>query len=205
MVSAVGMFDDLISAKPAPEKRASFVEAGIEHHLSEAAVMLAFAMHLLRTMPGLKHVDIHPDGEHAKQFDLGGWLAQHGFQKTSSKGSTAYGGIYQAENGHSILINPASGRFDVVADAGDLSVGAECKGGIINTRHSGQVSRVRKGLCEAVGLLMQHPLHEGQRQVAVVPLTPVAERLARQMLPRASKAGIEIALVDGHGNVHEVK
>ena len=27
--------------------------------------MVAFSMHLLRTVDGLKHVAIHPDGEHA--------------------------------------------------------------------------------------------------------------------------------------------
>ena len=36
--------------------------------------MVAFAMHLLRTVPGLKHVAIHPDGEHGKRFDFLGWL-----------------------------------------------------------------------------------------------------------------------------------
>lgn len=39
--------------------------------------MVAFAMHLLRTVPNLRHVAIHPDGEHGKQFDFQGWLKKH--------------------------------------------------------------------------------------------------------------------------------
>src|SRR4051794_37730149 len=64
--------------------------------------------------------------------------------------------------------NPKSGLGDVVADVGDHVVAAECKGGIINTRHPGQVSRLYRGLCETVGLLMATP-SQG-RQGAVVPL-----------------------------------
>jgi hypothetical protein len=53
-----------------------------------------------------------------------------------------------------MVINPRSGLGDVVADADGTIISAECKGGIINTRHSGQVSRLYKGLCETVGMLM---------------------------------------------------
>ena len=35
------------------------------------AVMVAYAMHLLRT-EGAQGVRIHPDGEHGKQFDFAG-------------------------------------------------------------------------------------------------------------------------------------
>jgi hypothetical protein len=41
------MFDDLVTRRPAPPNRASACEGGIEHHLYEGAVMIAFAMHLL--------------------------------------------------------------------------------------------------------------------------------------------------------------
>lgn len=41
-----------------------------------------------------------------------------------------------------IVVHPASGNGDVVAGAGGMIISAECKGGIINTRHPGQVSRL---------------------------------------------------------------
>jgi hypothetical protein len=78
------------------------------------------------------------------------------------------------------------------------------EGGIANTRHSGQLSKLRRGLCEVVGLLMARPLKD-ERHVAVVPATPETEKVARRMLPRAMAAGIEIALVDENGCVSFIK
>jgi hypothetical protein len=72
-----------------------------------------------------------------------------------------------------------SGKGDVVADVGGAVISAECKGGIINTRHSGQVSRLYKGLCETVGLLMAVP--SPGRQVAVVPRTESTHKLALRL------------------------
>ena len=48
--------------------------------------------------------------------------------------------------------NPASETS--VAKLGRQTLSAECTGGIINTRHVGQVSRLYRGLCETVGHLM---------------------------------------------------
>ena len=42
-------FDDLVEQVAAPEKRAGKVADGIEHKIHEGAVMVAYAMHLLRT------------------------------------------------------------------------------------------------------------------------------------------------------------
>jgi hypothetical protein len=82
----------------------------MEHHLTEGAVMVAFAMHLLRTVPNLKHVVIHPDGEHGKRFDFQGWLQKQGFALIQPMGSTLYGGTYRsAVAGQTILVNPKSG------------------------------------------------------------------------------------------------
>jgi len=53
---------DLICVSPPPPKRALKCEGGVEHHLTEGGVMLAFAFHLFRSVPGLKHVSVHPDG-----------------------------------------------------------------------------------------------------------------------------------------------
>lgn len=106
-------------------------------------------MHLLRTQDA-RAVRIHPDGEHGKQFDFMGWLGRRAFTKVSDLGSTVYGGVYRNPMGQTITVNPKSGLGDVVADVGNHVIWAECKGGIINTRHPGQVSRLYRSLCETV-------------------------------------------------------
>ncbi len=90
-----------------------------------------------------------------------------------------------------------------MAETASGIISAECKGGIINTRHPGQVSRLYKGLCETVGMLMATP-SQG-RQVAVVPLTDATRRLAERLAPRCAMAGIEIALVGRRGEVVDVR
>ncbi len=194
-------FDDLVTALAPPPNRVGKSADDHEHHLYEGAVMMAYAMHLLRTQD-THHVRVHPDGEHGKQFDFVGWLVRRGFEKVSSIGSTRYGGVYRNGSGWEITVNPKSGLGDVVAEVGDQIVCAECKGGIINSRHSGQVSRLYKGLCETVGLLMATPLQG--RQVAVVPFTESTLRLAERLAPRCAMAGIEIALVGARGEVRDV-
>lgn len=168
-------FDDLITALAAPPLRAGKHDGTHEHHLYEGAVMVAYAMHLLRTQP-TRSVRIHPDGEHGKQFDFTTWLARRGFEKVSSIGSTSYGGTYRDANGLEITVNPKSGQGDVVAEASGTIISAECKGGIINTRHSGQVSRLYKGLCETVGLLMAPRLQDGRLPSSRIPRRRFASR-----------------------------
>ena len=75
---------------------------------------------------------------------------------------------------------------------------AECKGGIINTRHPGQKSRLRSGLCEAVGLLMAHEMN-GDRLFAVVPDTEDTRRLAERIRPRCVSVGINVILMREDG------
>jgi hypothetical protein len=104
-------------------------------------------------------------------------------------------------DGRSVVVNPVPGKGDVVADAAGMIISAECKGGIINTRHSGQVSRLYKGLCETVGLLMANP--SPGPQIAVVPRTEGTHRLAKRLAPRCAAAGIEIALVGSTDNGRE--
>jgi len=194
-------FDDLLTAKPPPPNRVGKCEGDCELHLYEGAVMVAYAMHLFRTF-NVEQVEIHPDGEHGKQFDFVGWLARRGFRKMSDKGRTSYGGTYRDDAGRQIDIDPKSGVGDVVANLSEGTLSAECKGGIINTRHPGQLSRLRRGLCEAVGLLMA--TESPGRQVAVVPYTKATEEMARRLAPRCAKAGIKIALVKGRGEVIDV-
>jgi hypothetical protein len=146
------MFDDLITHRAAPPNRVGTCDGGKEQHLPEGAVMVAFAMHLLRTMPGLREVSIHPDGEHGKRFDFQGWLGKRGFTMKAALGQTSYGGTYASPDGRTIVVNPSSGRGDVVAEGQGFGIVAECKGVIVNTRHAGQTSRLRQGLCETIGL-----------------------------------------------------
>jgi len=195
------MFDDLIQHRDPPPNRVGSCTDGREQHLTEGAVQLAFAMHLLRTVPGLFAVSVHPDGEHLKHFDFRAWLEARGFAQTTSIGTTACGGTYTAADGRTVTVNPKSGLGDVVARMGDAVYVAECRGGVINSRHAGQLSRLRRGLCEVVGLLLASPNEKGRRQFAVVPRTLTTETLAARMAHRAGEAGIEIALVDGRGNV----
>jgi hypothetical protein len=72
------MFDDLITYHAPPPNRVSSCLGEVEHHFSEGAVMMAFAMHLLRTVPDLVHVAVHPDGEHGKRFAFKDWLQRQG-------------------------------------------------------------------------------------------------------------------------------
>jgi hypothetical protein len=199
------MQDDLITPRDAPPKRVAHCEGGIEHHLTEGAVMLAFAMHLLRTVPDITVLSIHPDGEHGKRFDFKRWLEKRGFTKISGTGKTSYGGLYRSAVGVALTVHPASGLGDVAARCcNGLTYIAECKGGIINTRHPGQVSRLRKGLCEAVGLSLARAIEDGAEQFAVVPHIRATEELARRMAIRVRAAGIRIALVDAGGRITEI-
>jgi hypothetical protein len=194
------MFDNLIRTPTPTQARAVKAEGGIEQHLTEGAVMIAFAMHLLRTEPALKHVDIHPDGEHGKRFVFRDWLTDQGFDLIEPQGKTSYGGMYRSKDGRSVRIYPKPGLGDVVGG----NIVAECKGGVVNTKHAGQSSRLRRGLCETIGQSLATAIVEGKRQFVVVPKTPGTESLAKKMSARARKAGIEIALVDARGNVFNV-
>jgi hypothetical protein len=194
-------FDDLVRELAPPPNRVGKCVGDLEHHLDEGAVMVAFAMHLLRTT-STQEVRIHPDGEHGKRFDFAGWLGKRGFEQTSRSGRTEYGGTYTWPDGRRIVVNPTPGKGDVVAEIDGVVLSAECKGGIINTRHPGQVSRLYKGLCETVGLLMANP--SPGRQIAVVPRTEGTLKLAQRLAPRCAIAGIEIALVGSRGEVVDV-
>ncbi len=191
-------FDDLI-VKRQPTAGAPADEP--DRHFFEGAVMLAYAMHLLETEP-VREIRIHPDGQHATQFDFPGWLAKRGFERVEH-GRTAFGGTYRHTDGRSIIVHSRPGIGDVVADADGVTIEAECKGGAIETRHRGRLSRLDKGLCEIVGRLMSKP--SLGRQVAVVPRTAVTLRLARKLAPRCAIAGIQIALVGDRGDVEDVE
>lgn len=187
---------DLIVLRDPPQNRIGKTTGGAEQHLTEAAVMLAFAMHLLTEPAGASLVEIHPDGEHVKRFELEAWLLAHGFSVASRKGK----GAHFQRGDHTIAMSFTAGLGDVVGTNGNRRIVAECKGGILNTTHPGQKSRLRRGLCEAVGQLMGRE-QENERHIAVVPDTRVTRDLAHRMHLRCQASGIEIALVAGDGRV----
>jgi hypothetical protein len=198
------MLDNLLTMRRPPDKRLKGLSGELEEYLSEGAVAMAFAMHLLRTTV-TRRVEVHPDGQHSKNFDFRVWLSASGYVFVEPSGKTSYGGIYRHADGREIEITPKSGLGDIVAQVGNSRIIAEAKGGVVNTKHAGQVSRLRRGLCEAVGLLMATERKDDMRQVAVVPKMDTTVRIAERMIPRARQAGIEIALVDGHGNITEIQ
>jgi hypothetical protein len=61
--------NDLITLRKSPPNRVDKTEGGLEKHLTEPAVMLAYITYLMEQHPGLDGIEIHPDGEHGKQFD----------------------------------------------------------------------------------------------------------------------------------------
>jgi hypothetical protein len=191
-------FDDLIVERP-PTAGAPANEP--DRHFYEGAVMLAYAMHLLRTEP-VREVRIHPDGQHARQVDFPGWLEKRGFRRVASA-RTPFAGTFEDGDGRRILVHPQSGLSDVTADANGIIIEAECKGGAIETRHPGRLSKLDKSLCEIVGRLMSKPATG--RQVAVMPRTEVTLRLARKLAPHCTAAGIRIALVGPRGEVEDVR
>ncbi|RWO62349.1 MAG: hypothetical protein EOS17_31595 [Mesorhizobium sp.] len=54
-------FEDLVTALSPPPNRIGKSNGEHEHHLYEGAVMVAYAMHLLRTQD-TQHVRVHPVG-----------------------------------------------------------------------------------------------------------------------------------------------
>ena len=185
-----------------PIKRRAFAEGGVERRLTEPAVMLAFAFHLLECATEEALVTIHPDGEHAKIFEIAPFLAGCRFERIENLGRTMYGGRY-VRGKHALIVNPTSGKGDVVGEVDGRRVIAECKGGVINSTHNGQRSRTRKGMSELVGQLMIRP-QNGDRHVAVLPETYDTIRLTPLLAQRCAQVGIEIALVEENGQIRYV-
>ena len=148
---------------------------------------------------GAKRVCMYPDGMHAKQFDILGWLKKKGFKRIDKKGKTRDAGTYVCD-GQTLNVEFKPGQGDVVAELTDCRVVVETKGGIINTSHPGQKSKLRKHLYEAVGMLLDDQTG-ADRLVAAVPKHPETERVARRIAGRCRDAGIEIALVSATGQI----
>ena len=180
-----------------PPNRVGTHDGDGEEHFPEGSIMVAFALHLLRM--GAQHVELHPDGMHAKHHDIEAQLNTSGFRRLRP-GNGSCAGDYQ-RSGRTLSIDFRSGVGDVVGTVNGTRVVAECKGGIVNSRHAGATSRLRKGLCEAVGQLIGREQPAGERHIAVVPYTRLTATVAERMARRAIEAGIELALVKSDGQV----
>ena len=189
---------EYVTTHDATDKRRAKAEGGVERRLTEAAVMLAVAIYILNHAES-GTVRIHPDGEHAKRFDIPAWLAAAGFTLAKGIGSTSYGGAY-VRGAETVVVDPRPGLGDVEGEVDGRPVVVECKGGAINSSHAGQLSRLRRGLCEAIGLLLARA-PDGAREIAAAPWTPTTAELARRLGPRCASAGIEIALVRPDGSI----
>jgi hypothetical protein len=191
----------LTELRPAPPNRCGYCPGDLEEHLSEGAVIVAFGLYLLSL--GATEVELHPDGEHGKRFDFAAHFHDRGFVHTRQMGSTTYGGVYE-QGDRKVLISCTPGLGDVTAKLDGNAIVAECKGGVLNSSHAGQQSRLRKGLCEAVGLLMCRPV-KSERHIAVVPDTNATRAIAQRMLPRVTAAQIAIMFVDRNGAIAEAR
>ncbi len=148
---------------------------------------------------GAEEVCVHPDGMHTKQFDICGWLKKEGFEKIAAKGKTREAGTYTRDR-QTLVVEFQPGRGDVVADVQGCHVVVEAKGGIVNTRHPGQKSKLRKHLYEAVGMLLDGP-DNADRLIAAVPRHPETKKIANRMAGRCLDVGIQISLVSEEGDV----
>ncbi len=175
-------------------RRQELAIGGVEEKFPEAAVMMAIAFYILENTTD-SEIAIHPDGQHANQFDIQAFLAANNFEKSESKGTTAYGGLYQREN-KTLTVFPKSGLGDVVSD----SLVVECKGGTINSNYAGVSSQLRRSLFEVVGQLMARE-PDGKRMVAAVPFTTETEKWAVKLAPRCRSAAIEVALMNSDGSI----
>ena len=134
-----------------------------------------------------------------KGFDIPASLAGRGFTRMSTTGRGQTSGAFRRGD-LTLTVHSQPGLGDVVCTLHGIEVEIEAKGGCINTRHPGQLSRLRRGLHEAVGQLLGSPRND-VRLIAAVPRHPETERTARRLLPRCAHVGIEIALVAGDGSV----
>lgn len=151
---------------------------------------------------GAAKVWMYPDGMHAKQFDICGWLTNEGFEKVTANGTTRVAGMYSLEQ-QTLVVEFNPGHGDVVADVDGCRVVVEAKGGILNTRHPGQKSKLRRHLFEAIGMLLDGPA-DADRLIAAVPRHAVTETIAHRIARRCGEAGIEIALISEEGDVQLV-
>ncbi|MFQ8433990.1 hypothetical protein [Amaricoccus sp. W119] len=189
---------NFITHLPSPSGRVSKHDGPVEQHLTEGAVMLAMSEWLFGQ--GASEVRVHPDGTHMAGFDMPAFLSSRGFVRTSATGKREISWVFKRGD-QTLTVHARSGLGDLVTTIGGATVEVEAKGGCINTKHAGQLSRLRKGLHEAVGQLLGCP-RTVDRLIAAVPLHPETEKLATRLLPRCRHIGIEIALVDGSGAVH---
>ena len=184
-----------------PENRVGKCEGDEEHHLPEIAVMLACADWLMAQ--GATKISVHPDGMHLKTDFVWHWTKARGFQKIRQLGRTQAGGEY-ISNGRHLTILPKPGLGDVISELDGVQIEIEAKGGCINSRHAGQLSKLRQSIQTAIGQLMCSR-STADRLIAAVPDHSETRVWAQRILPRCKKVGIEILLVSSDGSIIEFR
>ena len=196
------MFEGLVSQLDPPANRRGKCDGEKELHLTEAAVMLAYGMHLLATVPQLNSVELHPDGEHGKRFEIAKCYPSEDSNSPNRKVERAIAESTCMETRafwlHRLPVRATWSRT-LRKDQSRRNVRAASSIRAIPDRFHVCV----KGFREAIGLLMARDL--GGQQIAVVPYTPITLRLAQKMVPRVTAAGIQIALVDEFGHVIDIR
>ena len=118
---------------------------------------------------------------------------------TKKIGKTRDAGIYERDH-QTIEIAFIAGKGDVVANVNGCRIVVEAKGGCLNTRSAGQLSKLHKHFYESVGMLLDDRI-SADRRIAALPYHKVTNEIAKRMMQRCQDAGIEIALVSENGDV----
>jgi hypothetical protein len=173
--------------------------------MPEAEVSLRLAFHLSRMDTSGSKISVAIDGAQVRNgedeiFPIVKFLACEQWAQTGQEGRNPWQGSYESK-GKIIVIHARPGGGDVVANIGQRTVFAECKGGpLIKKPGSKEYPKLR----EAIGQLMTAPeIRPGDFPVAVVPATTTFRRLASEWAssPLILRSGISFALVSRDGAV----
>lgn len=190
----------LVAKEPPPNRVGKHLDTH-ELHMPELLVMIAAAEWLFKL--GVNEVRIHPDGMHLKDIDVDAFLVPRRFERRSATGRSKKTGEFKRNN-QTLILHSLPGLGDVVGLLNGTEIEIETKGGCVNSKHAGQLSKLRKGLSEAVGQAMASP-RNGVRLIAVVPRHTETQKLAERLVHRCHLAGIEIGLVSEDGALELIK
>lgn len=173
--------------------------------MPEAEVSLRLAFYLSTKITSGSEISVAIDGA---QVQVGGreifpiveFLISEHWTQTRQEGRNLWQGSYE-RRGRIIVIHARPGGGDVVANIGQRTVVAECKGGpLIKKPGSKEYPKLR----EAIGQLMTAPeIRPGDFPVAVVPATTTFRRLVSKWAsrPLILRSGLSFALVSRDGTV----
>jgi hypothetical protein len=185
-----------------PDKRAAHPGSpSVERKLPEAGVMFAMAMWLLTEPASSRVVKIHPDGMHdSDDFRITNWLQSAGFTQSQRVGKTDYAGSWEGPHGRIEIVN-RPGVGDVVGEVDGIEIFIEAKGGTINSRYPGHLSRNRNNLYLCLGQLFAKQPGPKIRRIAALPYTDDLMMVLKTINTQVTMAGIEVLLVQYDGKL----